>query len=109
SYSGAFASLTPASPAPGLAWNTNTLATDGTLRVVSTSAPTISVGRAVPSAPGSISLSWPADHIGWRLQSQTNFLSATNWFDVSNSIATNQMIFSIDPTLGSIFYRLVYP
>jgi len=109
SYSGAFAALTPVTPAPGLAWKTNTLVTDGTLRIVSTSAPTISVERAVPSAPGSLTLSWPADHIGWRLQSQTNSLSPTNWFDVSNSIATNQIIFSIDPTLGSVFYRLIYP
>src|SRR6185369_8254038 len=36
SYRGAFAALSPASPGQGLAWNTNTLATDGTLRVIST-------------------------------------------------------------------------
>ncbi len=33
SYSGAFTSLSPEAPAPGLAWNTNTLAIDGTLRI----------------------------------------------------------------------------
>ena len=36
SYKGAFASVNPAIPAPGLAWNTSTLPTDGTLRLVST-------------------------------------------------------------------------
>src|SRR5678815_3435957 len=35
-YNGAFAAITPATPGTALAWNTNTLRTDGTLRVVST-------------------------------------------------------------------------
>ncbi|HEX9046837.1 MAG TPA: autotransporter-associated beta strand repeat-containing protein, partial [Verrucomicrobiae bacterium] len=39
SYSGAFAGITPATPGVSLAWNTNTLAIDGTLRVASTWAP----------------------------------------------------------------------
>jgi hypothetical protein len=34
SYSGKFASLLPAAPALGLLWDTNTLATDGTLRII---------------------------------------------------------------------------
>jgi len=113
-YRGAFAALTPAGPGPGLAWNTNTLATDGTLRVVSTAPAAISIGHDTPCAPPSIcfALSWPADHIGWRLQVQTNSLSvglSTNWRDVPNSIATNQMTFSLDPAAGCVFYRLVYP
>lgn len=33
-YSGVFASIVPATPALGLLWDTNTLATDGTLRVI---------------------------------------------------------------------------
>jgi len=38
-YSGAFANIVPATPEIGLAWNTNTLTTDGTLRMVSTVVP----------------------------------------------------------------------
>jgi hypothetical protein len=115
SYSGVFATLTPASPGLALAWNTNTLATDGTLRVVSTAPVSLSVGRpagagcAPPSA--CLALSWPSDHIGWRLQSQTNSLStglSTNWFDVPNSIGTNQMTFTLNPAAGSVFYRLLF-
>ena len=109
SYRGAFAALTPSSPALGLAWNTNTLTTDGTLRVVNTTPTALLVAREVPIAPSSVAVSWPADHIGWRLQSHTNSLSPSNWFDVPNSIATNQMIFTIDPTVGSLFFRLLYP
>ncbi|PYJ03616.1 MAG: hypothetical protein DME25_11775, partial [Verrucomicrobia bacterium] len=107
-YIGAFAALSPASPGSGLAWNTNTLGTDGTLRVLST-AP---VGITTTTSAHLLTLSWPADHTGWRLQSQTNSLSvglSTNWFDVPNSTATNQIGLAIAPGVGSVFYRLVYP
>jgi autotransporter-associated beta strand protein len=108
SYSGTFASLSPATPGAGLAWNTNTLATDGTLRVVST-APVAMTNTASGSV---LTLSWPADHIGWRLQVQTNSVGvgvSTNWFAVSNSAATNRMSFPLDLTSGCVCYRLVYP
>lgn len=39
SYSGAFASIEPANPGPGLYWDVSQLATSGTLRVVSTPQP----------------------------------------------------------------------
>ncbi len=57
-------------------------------------------------------LSWPADHIGWRLQSQTNTLMSglgTNWLDVVGSTATNQMLFPINLANDEVFYRLVFP
>lgn len=107
-YLGAFAALTPVNPGPGLAWNTNTLARDGTLRVVSTTPAPI----ASSVAAGVLTLSWPVDHIGWRLQAQTNSLAVgltSNWITVPNSFATNQISFTIDPTVGCAFYRLVYP
>ena len=39
-YSGSFASISPATPGTGLAWNTNFLAVDGTLRVANVAATT---------------------------------------------------------------------
>jgi autotransporter-associated beta strand protein len=108
SYSGAFSALTPAVPGPNLAWNTNTLAIDGTLRLVSTSPVTMSNNRS----GNLLSFSWPADHIGWRLQAQTNSSSVglgNNWFNVPSSIVTNLMAFTLDPTVGCVFYRLVFP
>jgi fibronectin-binding autotransporter adhesin len=106
-YRGAFAALNPASPGPGLAWNTNTLTTDGTLRVVSTAPVPIAY-----IAAGNLTLSWPTDHIGWRLQAQTNSISvgiSSNWFDVPNSKGTNEMTFALDASVGCFFYRMVYP
>jgi hypothetical protein len=61
---------------------------------------------------GSFTLSWPADHTGWRLQANTNPILTgfdTNWFDVPGSNATNSMILPMVSHDGSVFYRLTYP
>jgi len=107
-YRGAFAALVPANPAPGLAWNTNTLTTDGMLRVVATSP--VALSNSVSG--NQFVLAWPPEHIGWRLQTQTNSVwvgLSTNWVDVPRSYATNQMTFTIDPNVACGFYRLVFP
>ena len=59
-----------------------------------------------------LTLSWPADHLGWRLQAQTNNLAhglGTNWVDVAGTAVTNQFSLPINSANGSVFYRLVYP
>jgi hypothetical protein len=63
-------------------------------------------------AGNQLTLSWPADHIGWRLQVQTNPLATglgTNWVDVPNSNTTNSQSFEMGYDNNSVFYRLVYP
>lgn len=65
-----------------------------------------------PLANGQMQLAWPQDHLGWRLQIQTNNLTGglgTNWTTLPNStnvIATNIVI---NPTDGSVFFRMIYP
>jgi len=59
-----------------------------------------------------IQLSWPMDHLGWRLETQTNSQGSgisTNWVDVPNSDQTNQLSLPVDITDGSVFFRLTYP
>jgi autotransporter-associated beta strand protein len=59
-----------------------------------------------------LTLSWPSDHTGWRLQAQTNALSiglATNWVDVTGATTTNQVVVPVNAANGSVFFRLVYP
>jgi hypothetical protein len=59
-----------------------------------------------------LQLSWPPDHLGWRLQIQTNDLSrgiSTNWAMVPNSTNVMAANIVINPTNGSVFLRLVYP
>ncbi len=57
-------------------------------------------------------LSWPSSHLGWRLQIQTNDVSAglsTNWSTVPNSTTVNSVVVPVDNLNGSVFLRLVYP
>jgi hypothetical protein len=56
-------------------------------------------------------LSWPGNHTGWTLQAQTNSLSSglgTNWVDVPGSASVNTVTNTINPTNGTVFYRLKY-
>jgi hypothetical protein len=59
-----------------------------------------------------LTLSWPPDHLGWILQSQTNDLSigiAGNWSDVSGSETNTQSVIAIDPANAAVFFRLRLP
>ncbi len=63
-------------------------------------------------AGGQLQLSWPQDHLGWRLQVQTNVLTSglsTNWATVPNSTNVTIANVPIGSTNGSVFLRLVYP
>jgi autotransporter-associated beta strand protein len=90
----------------GVGW-TNKLSVDGTIQVVSVVS-TIAPTMTLQSSGSSLTLSWPPDHTGWRLQVQTNGLD-TNWFEVPGADATNLMTVPMDPANGSVFFRLVYP
>ena len=112
SYSGAFAAIVPTYPGAGLAWNTNTLATDGTLRIVAggiNTTPTNLVYTVVGN--NQLEFSWPASQIGWALQTQSNPLSvglSTNWVIVPGSTTTNRVIVPISPANAAVFYRMRY-
>jgi len=111
SYSGAFASITPATPDAGLLWDTSQLAVSGTLGVMNSVATNRTNIIAVVSG-GVLDLSWPADHTGWSLQSQTNGINVglgTNWVTIAGSSSTNHVVVPINPANGSVFFRLIYP
>ena len=64
------------------------------------------------SGATSLALSWPADYTGWRLLEETNPPGVgltTNWVYVSGSSGTNQWGITVDETVGSAFYQLVFP
>src|ERR1035438_7440621 len=61
---------------------------------------------------GSLQLSWPQDHLNWRLQIQTNDLTGalgTNWADVADSTNSNSANIPVSATNSAVFLRLVYP
>ena len=64
----------------------------------------------VSASGGNLTLSWPEDHTGWTLQSQTNSVSeglGNNWVNVAGSDTTNSVTIPIVNTNGSVFYRLM--
>jgi alpha-galactosidase len=86
------------------AFSTNTIAVIQAVSLVPTNI-TVQLGNA------SLTLSWPADHTGWRLQAQTNASGAglsANWGEVSGSNATNVWVVPIDTLQGGVFFRLIY-
>jgi autotransporter-associated beta strand protein len=112
-YSGSF---TVVSQTPGqvVTWDTSRLTVDGTVKVASViSTVPINIGAVVVG--GSLQLTWPADHLGWRLLVQTNHLSQgislnhADWGTVPGSTTVTQETIPIDHTKPTEFYRLVYP
>ncbi len=61
---------------------------------------------------GQMQLAWPQDHLGWRLQIQTNDVNGglgANWTTVPGSSNDTSALVPVSVTNGSVFLRLVYP
>ncbi len=61
---------------------------------------------------GTLSLSWPATHLGWFLQQQTNSRAiglSTNWSDITGSDAMTSTNMAVNPANPTVFYRLRHP
>ncbi len=124
----AYPIIVPSVPGPGLAWDLTSIIHAGQLKVIGVNTNSTNIVFA-PSytqiintnGAGSTNnaivshLSWPADHIGWRLQTQANDLSvgvSTNWTTVPNSTFTNDMTFTNQlSTNGNQLqvYRMIFP
>ena len=74
---------------------------------------TNSTNIAYQVAANNLTITWPSDHIGWRLQVQTNSLAqglGTNWVDVGSSTTTNQLSIPINSiNASSAFIALPFP
>jgi hypothetical protein len=57
-----------------------------------------------------LSLSWPASHLGWELQSNSvSLVSSASWFLVPGSTGVTNLVLTIHPGLTNIFYRMHLP
>ena len=64
----------------------------------------------VTPTANTLQLSWPADHLGWTLQTNAVSLTAANaWFPYPGSASVTNVIITISPSASNVFYRLVYP
>ena len=114
SASGTFTATNLPSLTTGLKWNWNPTA--GTLSVVpAVSTAPFTMTTSLSPDGTTLTLSWPSDHIGWRLLVQTNNLSSgisanpADWGTVSGSSGIDTTNITINPTLPTEFYQMVYP
>jgi fibronectin-binding autotransporter adhesin len=94
------------SPGPGLAYRF----TNGVLSVVGMATNPTNIWFTVSG--NTLTLSWPVDHLGWILQSQTNSLGSglsANWQDVVGSDSSNTNVIAINPSSPAVFYRMRLP
>jgi autotransporter-associated beta strand protein len=89
----------------------NRLDIDGTIQVLSGASSVSSSPTNITAAfaGNTLDLSWPADHTGWTMQTNSIGITSTgSWFPLPGSAATNHVIVTVDRTRGNVFYRLVY-
>jgi autotransporter-associated beta strand protein len=89
-------------------------ATIQTYNVNVTLQPSLTPAKLTNSVSGStLTLSWPADHLGWHLQMQTNSLASglktSGWVVVPGSDQMTSTNISITKTNPTVFYRITYP
>jgi autotransporter-associated beta strand protein len=100
-------------------WVTSQLGVNGSIALVNTNSAINTNAFTLTNtfSGGNLTLSWPADHTGFRLQAQTNSLTVglfTNWVDIDATFTpaantTNKVIIPVNPGNASVFYRLIYP
>ncbi len=112
SHTGNFAGIA-GSPGTGLAYSFNPAS--GVLSIITQTIATNPTNITFSVSGSMLTLSWPADHLGWILQSQTNSLNvgittpAGSWFDVPGSASVTSAVIPINPANPTVFYRLRNP
>jgi len=72
--------------------------------------PTFPTTISFSLAGNSLLLSWPANYIGCRLESNAVSVAESGaWFTVSGSASDTQVSIPINPISSNVFYRLAYP
>lgn len=91
---------------------TNNLAVDGSLTVL-TAAPSVATNPTnitFSASGGTLNLSWPLDHLGWVVQSNSaNLAVPSDWHDVSNTASGTNYSVRINSAWTNVFYRLREP
>jgi len=109
-FGGSSLAINPPTPGTGLVW-TNQLALNGTIGVLSTvtmAANPTNLSYGVSS--GVLTVTWPQDHQGWLLQSNSvNLAVPTDWYDISNTATGTNYSITLNPAQANVFYRLRHP
>ncbi len=91
-------------------WNNN-LAVNGSISVsfLTSTNPCVLTNSV---SGGVVTFTWPADHLGWSLEAQTNKLTTglgTNWVIIPGTANVTSTNFPIMQTNSAVFYRLILP
>ena len=115
SYNGSFASIVPATPGPGLTWDTTTLTTDGTLRIGGGGTAPPEIG-GVSVSGGDLVLNGTGGTPGgtYTLLTSSNIaLPLINWTPVLTRMFDNSGNFSVtngvDPSASQRYFLLRVP
>jgi hypothetical protein len=75
--------------------------------------PSYSTNLSYVRSGNSLTISWPASHVGWTLRTNAVSLTASNaWFECppgTGSRDTNRITLTIDLVNPKVFFRLTYP
>ena len=92
----------------GMVW-TNLLAVNGSIAVLAAVATNSTNITFSVSNGTNFSLSWPGDHLGWTLQTNSvGLTSSNNWFPYPGSASVTNENIIINPTQKNVFFRMVY-
>ena len=59
---------------------------------------------------GTLTLTWPGDHLGWIAQSNAvNIANSNYWFDILGSESATNLVIPVNLAATNVFYRLRYP
>ena len=102
-WDGTFSSVT------GTNWSVNLGARQAKLyRLISTAATSTNLTAKLNG--GQLTLNWPADHTGWRLQTQMTLTGGEgSWSDVTDSRQTNAWSLPLNQSSPGAFFRLAWP
>ena len=108
SHTGNFTSIV-GTPGAGMAYSFNP--NSGVLSVVTSTIATNPTNITFQAGSGNLTLSWPADHTGWTLQSNgVSLMNSNAWFDYppdTGSRNVNQAVIPFSNT--NVFFRLKLP
>ncbi len=103
---GNFANIADAS---GTSWVFNPLTGVATVTALPPTVNTNATSINASVGGGNLTMSWPTDHIGWFLQSNSvSLASPASWFNVPGSDTTNKIIIPMNTTTTNVFYRMKY-
>jgi len=78
--------------------------------VVSNSISSLPASLGFQLGTGTLTLTWPGDHLGWIAQSNGLDLANSNyWFDILGSQSATNLVIPINAGTAKVFYRLRYP